>query len=508
MATYWRSPIILSLIVLGSLILFFPFLSTFFSADDFYNMRLVMEDPIGKVIGSFLFVRNPIFLFYRPLTTQLFFFLGKELFAFNPLGYHLISFSLFVLSLVIVYRLGTSIAQNKDTGLLTAFFYAFSASNFTRLAWISQIQEVTLAACVLLGSHFFIRYLLEKKTKYWIWTFVFFLISLTAKESAIIFPFYLCILTIFYCYIGKIKGKIILTLWPFLLSLITYGYFRFFSIGVSTGENYFTSFALKNILNTALWYTLWSLSLPEQLANFDFFGKNFQPNGEMLHGLASTMPGVMLFFMFLTFFIICLFLAALKTLQSYSSQQRVKVIVMFLLGTSWYILALVPHLFSPWHKFSYELGVPLFGISLIMALLVGLAGQSLWTKTKPFSIGSVIIGIFLLVHIVLSYQTVRVERQTHWVFLRSTISQAIFSYLHKYYPWLPPGTTVAFVNDKIATNPQYGLSKQISLALAKESALQLLYGDPTIRVLYEDEGKISLQPGERIVILPSSPFIQ
>lgn len=485
------------LISLSSFFIFFPALSVFFSADDFYNMRLVMGHTLTDVASAFLFVRYENFLFYRPLTTQAFFFFTKPIFGFNPLFYHLISFSVFLSIVFIVYKLTYQLTFRRDLSFLTTFFYALSPSNFTRLSWIVQIQELLLGLLVLVSSIFFVTYLRTAKVVNYLLSLFCFILALTSKESAVMIPGLLFLVVIFVrgplaVLPGDALIKGLVRLIPFIMLWGIYLYLRLVKIGVSLGEHYFTSFSLRSIINTAIWYVLWGIGLPEELANFDIFQTKagLDPqfvkliSGELLLNWVS-------FLIFIALFSILL----AKSLNYKSLNYR---IILFSIG--WLFVSLLPHLFSPWHKFAYALTIPLFGISLFLASF----GNAL---RKDNLNNRVLFSGLLISYVFLSLTTVQFTKNNHWIFKRGEVASRVFLFLNKYHPKISESTSIVFVNDR-EPDPVFGLSRQISLTLSKDAALQLLYNNPHLRVYYEDDDKnIILQLDKRDALnLPSSLF--
>src|SRR3989338_10640602 len=72
-----------------SLFLFYPSLNYYFFQDDWFVLNWVKT---GDFLSFFKFRVDTIY--WRPLSMQLFFWIGKSIFGLNPIGYHLISFTI------------------------------------------------------------------------------------------------------------------------------------------------------------------------------------------------------------------------------------------------------------------------------------------------------------------------------------------------------------------------------------------------------------------------------
>lgn len=460
---------VLLLIILLSWVFFFPALKTFFSGDDFYILSISQVDSLTKVAHFFSFnqpERN--FLFYRPLPAQFFFFLFYRLFKLNPLPYHLFGFLVFGLIVKLVYKLTQKITQNDKTALITTVIYAFSASNLTRLSWITQTQELIFGLTFLLSLWLFL------KQKYF-WSFLSFVLCLASKEAAIILPIMILITSWFLNRKSKIKIK---KLMPFFILLPIYLYLRIFIMGFSIENHYFTSFSLKTVFNTIFWYGLWGLSLPELLVDYVGSGLTVNPKLFNLYG-----QYIWPIFSLLGLFIM---LTGSILIIKFKKIQNPR---FFLLSFIWFLFNLGPHLFSPFHKFSYSLTVPLFGLSLFLGLIL--------TRAKPF-----LLGLSLMTYLLLSLITNLLTLKTHWSFKRGEVAREVINHIDQQNY---QETNFYFYNDQPAANSIWGVSQQINHALSGSSGLQVFYQNSTVRVFYEDE---QTPPNNvKIVKLPASQFL-
>lgn len=457
--------------LLLGLLLVFPTLTTFFSGDDFFHLKISQANNLQEV-GSFFSFYKPSgeFLFYRPLTTQLPNFIFFKLFGLNSTPYHLLGWLLFSLIIYLVYQLAKEISGNKKAALWTSFFYGLSASNFTRLAWIAQIQELGFGVNFLAACLFFLRNRLGL-------SLLFFLLALGSKESAVVLPLVLLVLIFFP---KKIFNKKYFAF--FILNfafLLVYLYFRVFKMGFSAEAHYFTDFSFKTALNTAFWYGLWALSLPELLVDYVSSGLQINPRLWLLHG--QYMKPILAFF---GLFGLTVLLAVIR------GWSRINKRLVGLAGF-WFVINLLPHLFSPFHKFSYELTVPLFGIALALALI--------FAQSKPPRLAPLALGLFFG----LSALTNCLTFKTHWSFQRGQIVRRVLDYMARYYPQSPE-QPLFFYNDLPTENAIWGVSRQIDQGLFGSYALRLFYQKPELVVYFEDDSPPPA--GEPVIKLPASAF--
>lgn len=132
-------------IIAVSLLLFLPSIFNFFSSDDWFHLRLVQIYSLREFANFFSFTPTAqSAAFYRPLSTQVFFYIFYHLFGLNPIPYHLFVLACFGYSLYLVYTFSVllfSSDQRQKTSdlrpLLVTLFYAFSVTNFSRIYFLS-----------------------------------------------------------------------------------------------------------------------------------------------------------------------------------------------------------------------------------------------------------------------------------------------------------------------------------------------------------------------------------
>lgn len=472
----------LGLIILLMIIIFSPAFFIFFSADDFYNMRLVMGQNFPSVLTSFLFTRRADFLFYRPLTTQLYFYTVKSIFGLNPNFYHGISFLTFFICIFLVYRLAFYLTKHQNTALLTTFFYGLTPSNITRLGWVVQIQELAFGLFTFAACLFWLDHLQMKRSGTYLGTVICFILALMSKESAVILPALFLLLLFVRKSSSLNMAKCIQMSIPIIIILIIYLTLRFW-MGVSTGQHYFTSFNLKSTLNTFLWYTLLGLGVPEILLNYTLLSRAFQINPSLIDTIIHTMPivGIALILFLILFVILCLY-SAKEYLLSSPDQKKMS-LQLLLLALGFFSIGLLPHLFSPWHKFAYELTVPMFGLSLALGFLTT---SWQWAQKDIRRFIMMVLLILLGVYSILSFSTTQVEVRNHWVFRGGKISQSVLTYFQNYYSGIPDATAITFIYDGKREDATYGLLKQVPQSLAEGAALQLFYNKPDLQIVYRD----------------------
>lgn len=439
--------------------IFSPSLLTFFSADDWFHLRVSQIGSFRDFLNFFSFVRTPQSIaFYRPLPTQVFFFVFQKLFGLNPIPYHIFVLICFGISLVLIYRLARELLNSNQKALLATAIYGLSVSNFTRLYFLSAFQEIALVlfsvACILAFS----------KQKY-VFSYLFFVLALLSKETAVVLPLILIIL-------DWSRKKINLKkLIPFALILLPYLYLRLFQFGSVAGETYIWNFSPIKAANTLMWYFLWSLGAPELL--IDYIGSGLRPIPRFFTDFPLWWPVILIPLIVMLIFL-------LKRSLRFARDDKVWVFAIL------FVVSLLPVLFLPTHKFALELGLPLVWMSLLVGYLL---------PQKGFLLVS-FVSIFILYNLSMNYLTYT----THYSVNRGKISERVYRYFKLDYLSPPADSYFEFVNDTADYGTSWGSSKQIANSIGGSELFRVLYQDPNYNVYYEDfpgdrpanEKKISL----------------
>jgi len=434
------------LVVLG---LYYPVFSLYFFQDDFFILKMGRADSISDFFKFFSFSNPHGYLFYRPLTTQVYAFLIRSLFGLQPFYFHVVSFIFFLANIFLISKIIEKLLGKRIFGFLAGFLYGISAANLGNLSYISNFQEIGMAFFLFLG---FWCYLEKRKI-----ALLFFILSLLSKENAVIFPL---ILGIYELFLGNRRwGKVL----PFFIILIFYSFFRI-SSGLPNISEYKPIFSPLKILNNYFWYFLWGLGLPEFVV--DFVGPGFKVNPKLIIYYRREMQiifGALLFFALL-------WAGAIIKSRKEEKPKEAFFLCVFLVG-------LLPVIFWPWHKFSFYLTFPLLGLIGLLVVLLKNLPRFFW--------GIAVFSLF-----VVSFTTIHLSWRTYWVITRAKISRNLIYDLREKYPSIPKGGFVYFKND-----PSYPLilgfgrsSTQAYYILSGENGPQIIYDDFSLRVYYEDFG--------------------
>lgn len=441
------------LIIIFSLLIFSPSVGNFFFGDDWFHLSITQIHSIREFFNFFSFAQtaqsSPV---YRPLSIQVFFSIFQSLFGVNALPYHLFSLSLFAAILFLVYNLAKKILHSESQALITLFLYGVSATNFSRLYYISMNQELLMMLFVLLSIFFYLK---ENSLKNTFLSCLFFVLAVLSKETAIVLPVILVALDFLS---GKINLK---KLFPFAILLLPYLYLRIFLLGVVSGGSYVWIISPKKIFNTLFWYALWSFGTPELLVDYVSSGLRVLPR------FFTDFPQWSYIILISTVVGVGSFLALIvKNIKKIDTIALVSLAIFF--------IGLAPFVFLPWHKFTIELTLPLFGFAMFLARIL--------QKEKIKALA----GVGLVIFFVFNVLTLVVTYQTNYSVSRSKISQQIFNYFKIHYPKYQQGKYFEFVNDTKDYGKDWGSSKQIAQVTSNSDLFKVLYKDPLLKVFYED----------------------
>ena len=433
--------------IFSPVLLFLPSLWNFFSGDDWFHLRLTQISSLKEFFNFFSFSpTNQSAAFYRPLSTQTFFFVFQQVFGLTAWPYYLFVLICFGFSLYLVYLFALSQFKDKSRSFLTAFIYGVSISNFTRLYFLSAFQEIALVIFSLLCLLSF------QKSK--VKSLLFFILALLSKETAIVLP--VLILTFNFREIQKkITGFL-----PVIIISLMYLYLRFSIFGLAQGDSYIWNFSPVKALNTLSWYTLWSLGAPEFLV--DYIGSGFQPIARFFTDFPLWWHVILGLLLPTVILLAILFIKKIK-----------KIDLNFLKYLLLSLVSLAPVTFLPQHKFSLELGLSLVGFSLLVVNLL---------PVRKTVLSIIFFSFYIALNLSMNYLTY----SRHYAVSRGNISRSVYKYISENYSTPPQDHYFEFINDVGDYGKEWGQSKQISQALSSSDFFKVYYKNKDVKVYYQD----------------------
>ncbi|MBI2268179.1 MAG: glycosyltransferase family 39 protein [Candidatus Blackburnbacteria bacterium] len=493
---------ILPFVVIFGVVLafYYPALSTFFSQDDFFHIKISQTDgSIKSFLGLFGFYpfEEKGIAFYRPVFRELLFNVFYSIFGLNPFPYRVLSFGIHFINIILVYCLIKRLFNKTAISLFTAFFFSISSANVATFYYFTGgIQILGATMFMLLALILFWDYLKTNNKNRKKLALALSILALGSHELSVVTPVLLSGMIFIFKPFKKTLRQIVKDLWPLGVLIIIYLWLEVNVIGFSKAEEqYQTVFSIKRTLNTLSWYYVWALGLPEMLIDFVFPGLKLNPSLIRYWGGYFKIIFPTFFVSTIIFLSSCFYLLS-KHFSVLKNRRLVFLVV-------WFPLVMLPVLLLPLHKSTYYLMPALTAFWGVVGFIT-LSAYSLFSK-KCRMLGRFILGVLLVALFLLSGTSAVLGRTTYWAASRGKIAAGIIGQVKSLYPDIPKGSVFYFTND-----PSYpfvakdwgGTSKQAAFVLNGSDALQLLYKDPTIQVFYEDLGKPSFYiPPEKIYTL-------
>ncbi len=465
-------------------LLFSKAFNQFFSADDWFHLRLVRIESFSEFTKYFSFIRTEQSAsFYRPIPTQLFFHIMYMLFGLESTWWYVMVWLASVVVSALVFFLTRKLID-QPTAMVATTLYTLSQTQYTRLLFLSAFQEVTLVLFALLSC----LAMLAKRTRgNRILSLLSFVAALMSKESAVIIPGLLLLIVVWReltekknLPLSQVVRSSLVELAPFFVVTALYGVLRFgvFGFAATTIPDYELSFSLRSTVHTLSWYILWSLGAAEGFINYVGSGFTVLPRFYLdfpywgkVHLLSLVAVSAVL--------MLCVVSWVWNRRGELVSFRRLpehlRSNYWLYSGGAWFLIALLPVLFLPQHKYALSLGLPMIGLSLLL-------GQLIVQRFRTF-------GWLLFVSLIaLNVTAVQMHNRTHYTLLRSKISRAVYHYMQSTFPDPPAGTTLHFINDMDGNPSNWGVSKQIKQALMDDEFFRVVYPEKNIQVWYADDG--------------------
>ncbi len=192
-------------ICLVNLILYNNTVRLFFWADDFINLKLIIDYSLADylragILGDYASDQVMKYLYigsvFRPVTHYFYWKLCWLLFNLNPTGYHSINLLIHIANSLLVFWLSILICRSKLASFIASILYASAV--YIHINPLIRLFIVNESLCVLFLLMSFILYILapsrrntEAVRKSWLYlglSILSFVLALLSDERAIVFP--------------------------------------------------------------------------------------------------------------------------------------------------------------------------------------------------------------------------------------------------------------------------------------------------------------------------------
>ena len=193
----WIKSVLIAVIIIA---IYYPVLSfDFVDHDDknfiVYNPHLqqgVSLPGFKWAVTAGLTEGTPHVDYWQPVTviSRL---LDAQLYGMNPSGHHATNLLIHILNAFLVWFLFSELTHGSPTAYLTAFLFAVHPLQVEPVAWVTARKDLLSVFFGLLSTLSYFRFIISGKTKkFYLWSFLFFILGTLSKPSiGIIFTVFL-----------------------------------------------------------------------------------------------------------------------------------------------------------------------------------------------------------------------------------------------------------------------------------------------------------------------------
>jgi hypothetical protein len=213
----------LFLIIFLTLPIYSMFFNLFYDAEEF---DLLAYRPWSELLTWF---KGGNFFHYIPFPMTVF-TIEHHILSENPISHRILSYILHICCTLLVYKILTYTAK-KDVAFTACLLYTTLPCHLETVVTMNHRQDLFYTLFSLLATLFFVKYIRAKrKISYLVYCWIFFLLGIFSKESAIMVPCLLFLYDIFFGEGQKFNKKIVKHL-PFFVLGGIYIIYRFHIFG-------------------------------------------------------------------------------------------------------------------------------------------------------------------------------------------------------------------------------------------------------------------------------------
>lgn len=222
MKFYSRNYFWILIAVILTVISYIPvFNAEFVNWDDDYfvtNNPLIQSFSFQNIKAWFL---QPFLGLYQPFVL-LSLALDYQIDGLNPLVFHTTNLTLHLLNTLLVYWFVKKLFENNTMAIVTMLLFGLHSIHLESVAWVTERKDLLYSLFYLAGLNFYLEYISNQKTKFFILLLLAFIFSLLSKAMAVSLPFIL-ILIDFYKNRNLLSAKVIFEKIPFFLIAAIWG---------------------------------------------------------------------------------------------------------------------------------------------------------------------------------------------------------------------------------------------------------------------------------------------
>lgn len=167
--------------------------------------------------------------------------------------------------------------------------------------------------------------------------------------------------------------------------------------------------------------------------------------------------------------------------MAYKQIKKIKNLKKILLAFIFIFFGLLPVIFLPNHRFTIQLGLPILGLAMFLAVILDSHKKTYLTY------------LTVLIFLSLNFLNIKMSEKSHYSIARAKISEKVSNYFLSNYHQIEPNTVFFLTNGQTIGHEiaNWGSSRQIAFALWHENFIQAFYKDKTLKMKYEDFNDIN-----------------
>ncbi len=458
------------------LLLLFVLIAVFFSgafninfiADDFYFLKISRVSEWQDIVGFFSPLRTT---FYRPLASEVFYSLLTLTGRTVVIG-HAIVFIIYGIGVYALYQCIKIVSKKELLAHIATLLYALHLTHVFQLYSFNTFQEILMFNGLAWS---FLSLLQKQQTR----SYIFFIIALLSKETALLYPFFLMLMG------RKALPFFILSLTGLLLYLPG-------AMSVSTTETTY-SFLLspKLILNNLFWYSAWSLGAPNFLP--DHMRSIFGPV------LPTLWPYFNLPFAKIYIVSLLLYMTGLGIGFTVIARKKNPSARSVLLMLGFFLLFLAPTL-PITHKWMVRLTLPLIPVILAQAWII----YALLKQNRVAGIALIILSL------IANFSGVKLHEITSNYRAQSNTSELVQRYFIQHRQQLSSAPAYYFADPRSPRRgTPWGWSKQLENTLHGSDFIDHAYPGSHARAVYgyRTSGVASGLAPQGVINIPATLFV-
>lgn len=204
---------------------------------------------------------------YQPIV-MLTYALEYKFFALHAGGYHFFSLLMHLLNTALVFFLAKKLLGNDIGAFITAMLFGIHPLHVESVAWVASQKDLLYTFFFLASSLFYVRFVKEGQTKYFILAALLFVFSLLSKAQAVVLPVVFLLYDMFLQ--RRFTMKTILEKVPLLILSALFGLLAL-QLQKSAGavqDAVFTKYERVEFASYGFVYYLWQTIIPIKLSIF------------------------------------------------------------------------------------------------------------------------------------------------------------------------------------------------------------------------------------------------